>query len=84
MDGHKDVLDLYVGSEGEGATTWMAVLSEPRNRGVEDVCIVCYDGLKGLPEAVTATWPHATVQTCVIHLIRACLQLSSPHTGGRR
>ncbi|MGA5824399.1 IS256 family transposase [Kitasatospora sp. NPDC094028] len=77
MDGRKDVLGLWVGAEGEGAGAWMAVLSELRNRGVEDVCIVCCDGLKGLPEAVTATWPRATVQTCVIHLIRASLRLSS-------
>ncbi|MCX5208367.1 IS256 family transposase [Kitasatospora sp. NBC_00240] len=77
MDGRKDVLGLWVGAEGEGATTWMAVLSELRNRGVEDVCIVACDGLKGLPDAVTATWPKATVQTCVIHLIRASLRLTS-------
>ncbi|MGW7005888.1 IS256 family transposase [Streptomyces sp. NPDC054933] len=77
MDGCKDVLGLWVGDEGEGATTWMTVLSELRNRGVEDVCIVACDGLKGLPEAVTATWPKATVQTCVIHLIRASLRFAS-------
>ncbi|MER6363317.1 IS256 family transposase [Kitasatospora sp. NPDC001527] len=77
MDGRKDVLGLWAGSEGEGATTWMAVLSELRNRGVEDVCIVACDGLKGLPEAVTATWPRATVQTCVIHLIRGSLRLAA-------
>ncbi|MFI6689716.1 IS256 family transposase [Streptomyces sp. NPDC050485] len=70
MDGCKDVLGLWAGDEGEGATTWMAVLSELRNRGVEDVCIVARDGLKGLPDAVTATWPKATVQTCVIHRSR--------------
>ncbi|MFD8695500.1 IS256 family transposase [Kitasatospora purpeofusca] len=77
MDGRKDVLGLWVGDGGEGAATWMAVLTELRNRGIEDVCIVCCDGLKGLPDAVTATWPRATVQTCVIHLIRASLRLSS-------
>ncbi|MGA6161003.1 IS256 family transposase [Stenotrophomonas sp. NPDC087984] len=78
MDGRKDVLGLWVGDGGgEGATTWMTVLSELRNRGVEDVCIVACDGLKGLPDAVTATWPRTTVQTCVIHLIRASLRLSS-------
>ncbi|MCX4779854.1 IS256 family transposase [Streptomyces sp. NBC_01264] len=77
MDGRKDVLGLWVGSEGEGASTWMAVLSELRNRGIEDVCIVVCDGLKGLPDAVTATWPQTTVQTCVIHLTRASLRLSS-------
>jgi transposase-like protein len=77
MDGCKDVLGLWVGDEGEGATTWMTVPSELRNRGVEDVCIVACDGLKGLPDAVTATWPRATVQTCVVHLIRASLRLAS-------
>ena len=77
MDGRKDVLGLWVGAEGEGATTWMAVLSELRNRGVEDVCIVVCDRLKRLPDAITATWPKATVQTCVIHLTRASLRLSS-------
>ncbi|MFB7056594.1 transposase [Streptomyces vinaceus] len=55
----------------------MAVLSELRNRGIEDVRIVACDGLKGLPDAVTATWPKATVKTCVIHLTRASLRLSS-------
>ncbi|WUL09723.1 IS256 family transposase [Streptomyces sp. NBC_00354] len=77
MDGRKDVLGLWVGAEGEGATTWMAVLSELRNRGIEDVCIVVCDGLNGLPDAVTATCPKATVQTCVIHLTRASPRLSS-------
>ncbi|MCX4428933.1 IS256 family transposase [Streptomyces mirabilis] len=77
MDGCKDVLGLWAGDEGEGAKTWMTVLSELRNRGVEDVCIVACDGLKGLPDAVTATWPKATVQTCVIHLIRASLRFAS-------
>lgn len=77
MDGRKDVLGLWVGDGGEGAAAWMAVLTELRNRGIEDVCIVCCYGLKGLPDAVTATWPRATVQTCVIHLIRASLRLSS-------
>ncbi|MFE0063240.1 IS256 family transposase, partial [Streptomyces sp. NPDC059003] len=77
MDGRKDVLGLWVGADGEGATTWMAMLSELRNRGIEDVCIVVCDGLKGLPDTVTATSPKATVQTCVIHLTRASLRLSS-------
>lgn len=77
MDGCKDVLGLWAGDEGEDATTWMTVLSELRNRGVEDVRIVACDGLKGRPEAVTAIWPKATVQTCVIHLIRASLKSAS-------
>ena len=44
------------------------------NRGVRDVLIVCCDGLTGLPEAITATWPHATIQTCVVHLIRSSMR----------
>ncbi|MEU4173026.1 IS256 family transposase [Streptomyces sp. NPDC026665] len=67
MDGRKDVLGLWVGSEGEGATTWMAVLTELRNRGVEDVLMLVCDGLKGLPDAITATWPRAVVQTSSVH-----------------
>ncbi|MFF5157929.1 transposase [Streptomyces sp. NPDC000348] len=63
MDGRKDVLGLRGGDGGEGATTWMTVLPELRNRAVEDVCVVARDGLKGLPDTVTATWPRSTVQT---------------------
>ena len=47
------------------------MLTELKNRGAEDVLIVCCDGLKGLPDAIEATWPQATTQTCVIHLLRA-------------
>jgi putative transposase len=55
----------------------MSVLSELRNRGVRDVCIVCCDGLTGLPDAIGAIWPAATVQLCVVHLIRASLRYAS-------
>jgi hypothetical protein len=54
----------------EGAKYWLGVLTEIKNRGVEDVCIAVCDGLKGLPEAITTVWEQSTVQTCVIHLIR--------------
>lgn len=57
--------------------SWLAVLTEIRNRGVADVCFVCCDGLKGLPEAIEATWPQASVQTCVVHLIRASIRYCS-------
>lgn len=59
------------------AKFWLSVLAELRNRGVKDVCILCCDGLKGLPDAVTATWPQTIVQTCVVHLIRASLRYAS-------
>jgi transposase-like protein len=55
----------------------MNMLTELRNRGIQDVCIVCCDGLKGLPESIAATWPLATVQTCVVHLIRNSLRFAS-------
>lgn len=78
VDGHRDVLGMWVGpSGGEGAKQWMNMLTELRNRGVQDVCIVCCDGLKGLPESIAATWPDATVQTCVVHLVRNSLRFAS-------
>jgi transposase-like protein len=70
VDGKRDVLGIWPSAGGEGAKFWLAVLTELRNRGVADVCIVCCDGLKGLPDAITTTWPQAIVQTCVLHLIR--------------
>jgi putative transposase len=77
VDGHKHVLGVWLGDGGEGAKFWLAVLTEIRHRGVEDVLLVCCDGLKGLPDAIEATWPHALVQTCVIHLVRASLRFAS-------
>lgn len=72
LDGRKHVLGIWIGdTEGEGAKFWLGVLTELRNRGLGDVLIVCCDGLKGLPDAIEATWPQAVVQTCVVHLLRA-------------
>ena len=61
----------------EGAKFWASVCSELANRGVKDVLIVCCDGLTGFPEAIEATWRHAMVQTCVVHLIRASMRFVS-------
>jgi putative transposase len=61
---------LWAGDGGEGAKFWLQVLTELKNRGVEDACMVVCDGLKGLPDAIGQTWPLAVVQTCVIHLLR--------------
>lgn len=77
LDGERDVLGLWVGTGGEGAKHWMATLAELKNRGIDDVCILCCDGLKGLPEAVAAIWPLATVQTYTVHLVRASLRYAS-------
>jgi putative transposase len=73
MDGIKHVLGIWVQTT-EGAKFWASVCAELANRGVRDVLIVCCDGLTGFPEAIAATWPQATVQTCVVHLIRASMR----------
>ncbi len=75
--GERDILGLWAGDGGEGAKFWMSVLTEIKNRGTGDVCIVVCDGLKGLPEAVTAVWDRALVQTCVIHLLRNTFRYAS-------
>jgi transposase-like protein len=78
LDGERDVLGLWVGpSGGEGAKQWMTMLTELRNRGIADALIVCCDGLKGLPDAIRVTWPQATVQTCVVHMVRNSLRYAS-------
>ncbi|MCS3790038.1 transposase-like protein [Tsukamurella ocularis] len=77
-NGFRDVLGLWIGpSGGEGAKQWMNMLTDLKNRGIVDACIVCCDGLKGLPSAIEATWPHAIVQTCVVHLVRNSLRYAS-------
>ena len=75
-DGFKHVLGIWLGGD-EGSSFWAGVLAEIRNRGARDVLFVCCDGLRGLPEAVKATWKDATVQTCVIHLIRSSMKYIS-------
>jgi putative transposase len=76
LDGVKHVLGIWV-QAAEGAKFWAGVCAELRNRGVRDVLIVCCDGLTGFPEAIEATWPSATVQTCTVHLIRAAMRFVS-------
>ncbi|MFC0458154.1 IS256 family transposase, partial [Arthrobacter liuii] len=70
VNGERDILGLWAGDGGEGAKFWLSVLTEIKNRGVEDVCITVCDGLRGLPEAITAVWERSVVQTCIVHLIR--------------
>jgi putative transposase len=73
LDGDRDVLGMWF-QETEGAKFWMQVLSELKQRGVQDILIACVDGLKGFPEAIEAIFPKTTVQTCIVHLIRASLR----------
>ena len=75
--GERDILGLWAGDGGEGAKFWLGVLTEIKNRGVEDVCIVVCDGLKGLPDSIATCWPLATVQACVIHLLRNTFRFAS-------
>ena len=70
VEGKREILGIWASPGAEGAKFWLNVLTEMKNRGVADVCIVVCDGLKGLPESIAATWPLAIVQTCVLHLIR--------------
>jgi putative transposase len=69
-DGSKDVLGLWL-QASEGAKFWLTILSELRQRGVEDVLVLCADGLTGLSDAVEAVFPHAIFQTCIVHMVRA-------------
>jgi putative transposase len=75
-DGTKEILGLWL-EQNEGAKFWLRVMNELKNRGVEDVLIAVVDGLKGFPEAITAVFPQATVQTCIVHLLRHSLDFVS-------
>jgi putative transposase len=73
MDGEREVLGMWF-QANEGAKFWMQVLTDLKQRGVNDILIACVDGLKGFPEAIEATFPATTVQTCIVHLIRHSLK----------
>lgn len=73
MDGTKDVLGMWI-QQTEGAKFWMSILTEIRNRGVQDILILCADGLTGLPDAVGAVFPEAVFQTCIVHMVRSSVR----------
>lgn len=73
LDGERDVLGMWF-QANEGAKFWMQVLTDLKQRGVQDILICCVDGLKGFPEAIEAVFPATTVQTCIVHLIRHSLR----------
>jgi putative transposase len=75
-DGRKEILGLWI-EQTEGAKFWLRVMTELKNRGVEDILIAVVDGLKGFPDAITAVFPQAQVQTCIVHLIRSSLDCVS-------
>jgi putative transposase len=72
-DGTKEILGLWI-EQTEGAKFWLRIMTELKNRGVEDVLIAVVDGLKGFPEAILAVFPEAMVQTCIVHLLRHSLE----------
>lgn len=75
-DGTKEILGLWL-EQNEGAKFRLRVMNELKNRGVEDVLVAVVDGLKGFPDAITAVFPQATVQTCIVHLLRHSLDFVS-------
>src|SRR5262245_6579165 len=70
LEGKKEVLGLWM-EPNEGAKFWLKVITELKNRGIEDVFVICCDGLKGFPQAIEAVFPRTIVQTCIVHLIRS-------------
>lgn len=73
LHGEREVLGMWI-EQSEGAMLWTKILTELRNRGVEDTLIVCCDGLKGFPQAIEDVFPKATVQTCIVHMVRNSLR----------
>lgn len=73
LEGRKELLGLWIG-ENEGAKFWLSVMTELKNRGVQDILIACVDGLKGFPEAIESIYPKTQVQLCIIHMVRHSLK----------
>jgi transposase-like protein len=76
LQGQKDLIGMYV-SESEGAKFWLSVLTDLKNRGMQDMLIACVDGLKGFPEAIASIFPRTEIQTCIVHQIRNSLRYIS-------
>lgn len=76
MEGQKELLGLWL-AETEGAKFWLSVLSELKNRGLQDILIACVDGLKGFPDAIAAEYPQTRIQLCIVHLVRNSLKYVS-------
>lgn len=72
IEGQKELLGMWI-SQNEGAKFWLNVLTDLKNRGVEDIFIACVDGLTGFPEAIESVYPQAKVQLCIVHKIRQSL-----------
>ena len=75
-EGQKELLGMWL-AENEGAKFWLSVLTELKNRGLQDILIACVDGLKGFPEAINSVYPQTHIQLCIIHMVRNSLKYVS-------
>jgi transposase-like protein len=75
-DGSRDILGIWI-EQTEGAKFWMKVFTDLKTRGCQDILIAVTDGLKGMSEALAAVFPAATLQTCIVHLIRHSLDFAN-------
>jgi putative transposase len=73
LEGQKEILGMWI-AKNEGAKFWLSVITDLKNRGVEEIYIACVDGLKGFPEAINSVFPNAIVQLCVVHMVRNSLK----------
>lgn len=76
MDGLKEVLGIWV-QQTEGAKFWLQIITELKNRGVNDILIACVDGLQGFPEAINSVFPNTEIQLCIVHMVRNSLKYVS-------
>ena len=76
IEGQKELLGMWL-AENEGAKFWLNVLTELKNRGLNDILIACVDGLKGFPDAINAVYPQARIQSCIVHRVRNSLRFVS-------
>ncbi len=73
MDGSKEILGFWI-ANNEGAKFWLSIVTELKNRGLNDVFIFCVDGLKGLPDAINSVYPKSLIQLCIVHMVRNSLK----------
>ncbi|BEI08510.1 IS256-like element ISSoEn2 family transposase [Edwardsiella ictaluri] len=76
LEGQKELLGMWL-AENEGAKFWLNVLTELKNRGLNDILIACVDGLKGFPDAINTVYPEARIQLCIVHMVRNSLRFVS-------
>lgn len=82
IEGQKELLGMWL-AENEGAKFWLNVLTELKNRGLNDILIACVDGLKGFPDAINAVYPEARIQLCIVHMVRNSLRFVLERLQGR-